>query len=236
MTIYIQREIFSLTVIALFICVMCLIVSHKIKKCDPYAKPKGLVFLALWFVDIIDNQVLVTVRKDFVKNLGPYIGTLCLFLFISNISGLFGLNAPTMNYSVTLTMAFITWFMIQFNAIRENGIGSYVHGFFEPIFVFVIPNFFGKIAPLISMSIRLFGNILSGSIIMSLLYSATGALSNLIFSFLGLDFLPNIFGMILAPPLHAYFDVFAGFIQMFIFISLTMVFISNELNEDKEVS
>ena len=71
---------------------------------------------------------------------------------------------------------------------------------------------------------------------MSLLYSATGALSNLIFSFLGLDFLPNIFGMIFAPPLHAYFDVFAGFIQMFIFISLTMVFISNELNEDKEVS
>ena len=98
MTIYIQREIFSITVVALFICVMCVIIGNKIKKADPYAKPKGLVFLALWFVDIIDNQVLVTVRKDFVKNLGPYIGTLCLFLFLCNISGLFGLNAPTMNY------------------------------------------------------------------------------------------------------------------------------------------
>ena len=196
----------------------------------------GGVLLALWFVELMDNSVLNTVRKDYVKRLSPYIGTLVLFLFLCNISGLFGLNAPTMNYSVTLTMAFITWFMIQYNAIRDNGIKAYLHGFIEPIVPFIVPNFFGKIAPLISMSIRLFGNILSGSIIMTLVYTATGGLTDLVFSLFGLNGVPNIFGMIFAPPLHAYFDVFAGFIQMFIFISLTQVFISNELNEDKEVS
>ena len=235
MKIFVQREIFSITVIALAIIIACVVIGNKLKKCDPYAKPKGIVLLTLWFVELMDNQVLGIVRKDYVKNMAPYIGTLAIFLTISNLSGLIGLNPPTMNYSVTLTLALITWIMIQYNAIKEQGIGSYVHAFFEPIFFFVIPNFFGRIAPLISMSIRLFGNILSGSIIMSLLYSATGALTNMIFGFLGFSSVPNFVGLVVAPPLHAYFDVFAGFIQMFIFISLTMVFVSNELNSDKEV-
>ena len=227
----IQKEILSLIIVAAFIIAMCFVINRALKKADPLARPKGLVLLAIWFVDLIDNQVLTIVQKRFVKNLGPYIGTLCVFLFLSNILGLFGFNPPTMNYSVTLTMALITWIMIQFNAIRDNGIGSYIHGFFEPIVPFVIPNIFGKVAPLISMSIRLFGNILSGSIIMSVIYSGCLFLSNLILGFFGLGGF-NFVGVIVAPFFHAYFDVFAGFIQMFIFISLTMVFISNELKEE----
>ena len=227
----IQKEILSLIIVAAFIIAMCFVINRALKKADPLARPKGLVLLAIWFVDLIDNQVLTIVQKRFVKNLGPYIGTLCVFLFLSNILGLFGFNPPTMNYSVTLTMALITWIMIQFNAIRDNGIGSYIHGFFEPIVPFVIPNIFGKVAPLISMSIRLFGNILSGSIIMSVIYSGCLFLSNLILGFFGLSGF-NFVAVIMAPFFHAYFDVFAGFIQMFIFISLTMVFISNELKEE----
>ena len=227
----IQKEILSLIIVAAFIIAMCFVINRALKKADPLARPKGLVLLTIWFVDLIDNQVLTIVQKRFVKNLGPYIGTLCVFLFLSNILGLFGFNPPTMNYSVTLTMALITWIMIQFNAIRDNGIGSYIHGFFEPIVPFVIPNIFGKVAPLISMSIRLFGNILSGSIIMSVIYSGCLFLSNLILCFFGLSGF-NFVGVIVAPFFHAYFDVFAGFIQMFIFISLTMVFISNELKEE----
>ncbi len=228
----IQKEIVSLVVVALVICFGCVLVGNKIKKADPLAKPGGVVLLALWFVDLIDNQVLTIVRNRFVKNLAPYIGTLCLFLFLSNILGLFGFNPPTMNYSVTLSLALITWIMIQFNAIRDNGIGSYIHGFFEPIFPFVVPNIFGKIAPLISMSIRLFGNILSGSIIMSVIYSGCMFLSDLLLGLFNVSGF-NLFGIVIAPFFHAYFDVFAGFIQMFIFISLTMVFISNELKEDE---
>ena len=228
----IQKEIISLIVVTLVICFGCVLVGNKIKKADPLAKPKGVVLLALWFVDLIDNQVLTIVRNRFVKNLAPYIGTLCLFLFLSNILGLFGFNPPTMNYSVTLSLALITWIMIQFNAIRDNGIGSYIHGFFEPIFPFVVPNIFGKIAPLISMSIRLFGNILSGSIIMSVIYSGCMFLSDLLLGLFNISGF-NLFGIVIAPFFHAYFDVFAGFIQMFIFISLTMVFISNELKEDE---
>lgn len=233
MTLVVQREIPIIILLTVLICTACVIVGSQIKKADPYAKPTGIVFLALWFVEIIDGQVLSIMRKSCVKNMGPYIGTLAIYLLLANTIGLFGLPSPTMNYSVTLSLALITWIMIQYTAIREHGIGTYIHGFFEPIFVFVVPNIFGKLAPLISMSIRLFGNILSGTIIMTLLYSATMGLTNMIFNFIfGSDFIINIFGVIVAPALHVYFDCFAGFIQMFIFMSLTMVLVSNELKEE----
>ena len=92
-------------------------------------------------------------------------------------------------------------------------------------FPFIIPNIFGKIGPLISMSLRLFGNILSGTIIMTMVYAFGSWLSSLV-PFIG-QF--NFIGPIIAPVLHAYFDVFSGFIQMFIFITLTQVYIGNEL-------
>ena len=79
------------------------------------------------------------------------------------------------------------------------------------------------------MSMRLFGNILSGSILMSLVYTATNIVSNLLIGKL-VQF--NIVGVVLAPVLHAYFDVFSGLIQMYIFISLTMALVANELGEE----
>jgi len=71
---------------------------------------------------------------------------------------------------------------------------------------------------------------LSGSIIMSLIYTGCNVLSDLLLGWLGLPF--NVFGVVLAPVFHAYFDVFSGFIQMYIFISLTMAFVSNELGDE----
>lgn len=235
MHIYIQREIFSLTVIAIAIIIAILYCAQKLRHFEALSKPQGIVLLVLWFVEMMEGQVRDTVKAKYVKNLAPYIGTLAIFLTISNLSGLLGLNPPTMCYSVTFSLALITWVLIQSFAIKEQGIKAYIHSFFEPIVFFLIPNLFGCVAPLISMSLRLFGNILSGSIIMKLLYNATGALTNFLFGLLGFKAVPNFIALFAAPPLHAYFDVFAGFVQMFIFISLTMVFISNELNDDKEV-
>ncbi|MFR2767157.1 MAG: F0F1 ATP synthase subunit A [Thomasclavelia sp.] len=69
-------------------------------------------------------------------------------------------------------------------------------------------NILGTLAPLISLSMRLFGNIVAGSILLSLIYSFTGYLSQYVINF-------NFLGPVIAPIFHAYFDVFAGFIQDF---------------------
>lgn len=232
-TITIQREVPYILGLVALISGLCVWIGHKIKNTDPLDKPKGVVMLACWLVEIIDNNVVSIVDKKHAKRLGPYIGTIAIYIFLSNISGLFGLFPPTQNYSVTLTLALITWIMIQYTCIKENGLGSYLHGYIEPFPLFLVPNIFGRIAPLISMSLRLFGNILSGGIIMSLVYSFTGFVSNAVVGLFVSDAsIFNFIGPFVAPVLHAYFDVFSGFIQMFIFITLTMVFIGNELPQE----
>ncbi|MBR3384100.1 MAG: F0F1 ATP synthase subunit A [Atopobiaceae bacterium] len=230
MTLTVQKEVPSIIIITLLLCALCVYAGKKIKEADPYEKPKGIVFGALWFVEWIDGMVATVVRPSYVERMAPYIGVLTMYLLCANLSGLFGFNAPTMNFSVTLSLALITWVLIQRAAFKTNGILGYFRGLFEPIPLLVLGNVAGKFAPLISMSMRLFGNILSGSIIMSLIYMATSALSNLVLGWIGVSF--NVFGVVVAPVFHAYFDVFSGFIQMFIFISLTMAFVSNELGDE----
>jgi len=90
---------------------------------------------------------------------------------------------------------------------------------------FVVMNIMSKFSTLLSLSLRLFGNILSGSILMSVIYQMLGNISKLI-PVIG-QF--NIVGVIIAPALHFYFDLFAGVMQAFIFITLSVSFIGKEL-------
>lgn len=229
MTLVVQKEVPSIIIITALLCAFCVYAGSKIKKADPYGKPTGIVFAALWLIEWIDDMVKSVLPKH-VEKFGPYIGSLTMYLVCANLSGLFGFNTPTMNLSVTLSLASVTWVLIQWATLKANGVSGYIKGLFEPIPILALGNIIGKFTPLISLSMRLFGNILSGSILMSLVYMACGALSNLLLGWAGITF--NVFGVVLAPVLHAYFDVFSGLIQMYIFISLTMAFVSNELGDE----
>src|SRR5699024_12533347 len=102
--------------------------------------------------------------------------------------------------------------------------------FFDSFSFFLFLNIFVQIAPLLSLSFRLFGNVVAGSTIMSLLYMFTGWVSQFV-PFIG-EF--NFFGVIVAPVLHLYFDLFSGFLQAFLFISLTIIFIVVETPQGNE--
>lgn len=227
----IQTEFYSILIVTVIICVIIFVVNKKIKETDPLLKPRGIVSLAVMFVQMVEKLTSDNMSGQKVyRKYAPYIGLLMMYLLISNTIGLFGITSPTSNYSVTLTLTIITWLLVQNVAIGTQGWKGYFKGFFEPIIPFVIMNFFGLIAPLVSMSLRMFGNVLSGSVIMELLYTFTGWLSSMLPA-IGIF---NWFGVILAPALHMYFDLFSGFIQMFIFISLTSVYIGNELPEKEK--
>ena len=226
MKIVVQAHVFSILIITAVLIVLLFVINKALKNYDPLSKPEGLVLLALTAVQMVDNTVKSDVNDEIFENLGPYVGSLWGYIFLSSISGLFGLQAvPTGNFSVTLTLAIITVFLVEFNSIKYNGIKEYAKGLIEPIFLFLPMNIVGKIAPIISLSMRLFANLLSGSIIMTLLYSCTSYFSSYIPLIGGFD----ILGVIVAPALHAYFDLISSLLQTFIFTSLTIIFIGKEL-------
>lgn len=233
----IQSDVFIIIGLTLILCLVIIGLSKKIDQTDPLKKPDLLTSAILWLVTTLDSQVKSNVGSKISKRLTPYIVTISIYIFISNILGLFGFSSPTANYSVTLTLTIITWTMTQIAQLKAGGFGAYMHAFIEPIPVFLPMNIFGKFSSLLSMSLRLFGNILCGSIIMSLLYSFTGWLSTSLVSLI----IPvassfNFMALVITPVLHAYFDLFAGFIQTLIFITLTMVFIGNELPDDMKLN
>mgnify|MGYP001283587548 FL=1 len=223
-TIQIQAEVISIVIVTLLLIVFALVVNYKIKHADPLEKPKGIVLFATMIVEMLSKLTKENINHKSAPNYAPYIAVLTLYLLVSNFSGLVGLSQPTKNYSVTLTLALITFVLIQRASIKSVGVLGYIKSFFDPHPVFFIMNFFSKIAPAISMSVRLFGNITSGSIILLLVYGFTAYLSGF-FPIIGNI---NFIGPFIAPFLHFYFDLFVGAIQMFIFISLTTVFIGNE--------
>lgn len=142
-----------------------------------------------------------------------YIGTLFIFVFLSNISGLFGLRPPTADYGTTLCIALISFVMIQYAAIRYQKWGAFT-GLFEPIFLFFPINVISEFATPVSLSLRLFGNILAGTVMMALYYGM----------------LPIFVKIGIPSALHVYFDLFSGAIQAYVFCMLTMTFISDKRN------
>jgi F-type H+-transporting ATPase subunit a len=226
-TLEIQSTVFSIMIVSLILMVFIFVVNKKIKEADPLEKPKGIVLLATLIVSSLSKFTKDNIDDKSASNYAPYIGVLALYLFVSNISGLIGISPPTKNYSVTLTFTIITFVLIQRATFKTVGIKGFLKSFIEPHPAFFIMNFFGKIAPLISMSVRLFGNITSGAILLMLLYNFTAYLSSMVPVIGAINFI----GPFIAPFLHFYFDLFVGAIQMFIFISLTTVFIGNELSQ-----
>lgn len=216
----IQPELISSLIITAILCVVFVFAGRQIKKADPLEKPKGIVLVCEIVVTMFQNFFhTILPNQELERRYIPYFSMLGIYLFISNISGLFCLESPTSNYSITLTLALITFVFVQTTAFKTKGKKRYLIDLVWPP-----TNILSMISPVISLSMRIFGNIVSGSILMALVYSATATFSNMLFSFIPI----NVVGPIVAPVLHAYFDIFSGFLQTFIFITLSSVYITME--------
>jgi len=206
--VYLTTTHVSLLIICGGLILLALVVRLRLKDTD--GKPGSLQNAMELVVEMLDGMVHSSMGTKGIP-FRNYIGVLFLFILFSNLSGLLGLRPPTADYGVTLALGLITFFIVQINNIRYNKFGAFTE-LFQPVpFLFPI-NFIGEIAVPISLSLRLFGNVLAGTVIMALIY---GLLSQVAFIWPG--------------ALHAYFDVFSGAIQTYVFCMLTMVFIGNKI-------
>ena len=208
----------SLFIVVLVMTIFALAANRAIRKADPNEVPGTFLNIIEYLVEAVDNLTRTNMGEKHGWKFSNYIGTLFGFLIVANLSGLFGLRAPTADYGVTLGLALITFVLIHYNGFKYEKAG-HVTKLFKPVLLTPI-NIIGEIATPLSMSLRLFGNILSGTVMMGLLY---GLLPKLLQFFIW-----PVFG-----GLHAYFDVFSGAIQSYVFCMLTMVFISQTFGEEE---
>lgn len=177
-------------------------------------RPGKAQVIAETIVTVMDGLVGQTMGKDKMK-FAPWMLALIMFLAFADTAGIYGLRSPTADLNCTVGLALMTFFMTQFFGLKSKDWAT-SRVFLEPM-PFLLPiNIIGEFANPVSLSFRLFGNLLGGGIIMALLYSALA----------GLMFFP----IVIPVPFHFYFDIFSRLLQSFIFTMLSMVFIAGAMD------
>ena len=149
-----------------------------------------------------------------------YICTIFLFILFSNISGLFGLRPPTADYGTTFALGVITFVLIHVTKWRNQSFKQIWTDMCSPLPpwlpIWLPINLISEIAIPISLSLRLFANVLSGTVMMALVY---GLLSKI--------------ALVWPAALHVYFDLFSGAIQTYVFCMLTMTYITQSYGDQE---
>ncbi len=196
------------TVVYTWIVMVIILVAVLLLK---WLKPNLLEFVLEMIIGVVDDVMDV-------DNLHPYIpllGALMIFLFFANsVSIVPRMKSPTADINTTIAIALIVTFSVHYYGIRQKGLGSYLKTFADPIFMLPI-ELVGQLSRTLSLALRLFGNILSGDLIVAIVFS--------------------IIPMIVPIALTA-LSLFSGALQAYILTTLAALFISSAVAINLESS
>ncbi len=172
------------------------------------AVPGPLQVLGELLVSIFFGLSEDALGKKLTRTYGPLICALFMFLVMSNWLGILPhLHEPTKDLNTPLSLGLMGFCIAHYAGIRAKGFKAYARAYIDPMFFMLPLNLIGEIAKVVSIAFRLFGNIMGGSIII------------LVVSYLS-------FNLLLPPFLNAFFGIFVGTVQAFVFTMLTLVYIS----------
>lgn len=213
----VQQSILVWFLICLIMAIVFIYAGKKIEKADPAKPLKGIVFASVEGYSLFLSLVGGNLREK-AKSYAPLFGTMMLLMMIANLTGLVGLQNPTSNISFNLTLALTFFFMIQISAIKKGGLWARIKELSEPSILLLPMNIIGELALPLSLTMRLFGNVMAGTIIMMLIYTLIKSLGTI-----------GLLGLAITPFLHSYFDVFAGLIQTYIFFTIGTYFLGEQV-------
>lgn len=213
----VSETIVSSWIVVAFLFVLIKIFTKRLQKI-PVGK-QALVEKFVLFIESLVKDNTGKSREIFVT----FIGSLFLFSITCSLSSITGLRPPTADLSVTFGLALIVFSIIEMTKIKHNGIKAYFKNFFSPYAIMLPMNVISEVAIPISMSIRHFCNILVGCVFGSLINMFLAFLSTAVLGKIGACI--PIFKIGLPAVLSLYFDLFGSFVQAFVFIILTMVFV-----------
>lgn len=173
---------------------------------------RGQMFMEA-LVDIIRDQIKDIIRHDPLPYL-PFIGTLFLFISVSNFFAFVpGYEPPTGSITTTAALAICVFFAVPIYGITEAGAVQYFKHYIKPT-VFMLPfNVIGELSRTLALAVRLFGNVMSGTMIAGILVSIAPLFVPVVMQALGL---------------------LIGQIQAYIFAVLATVYIASATTAQEE--
>ncbi len=167
-------------------------------------------------IEFINNIVSSVMPEDVdLTKFLPILGTLAIFLVFANIFSIFPVMvSPTANINTTVALSIVVFFAVHFYGMKEKGLWGYVKDFANPIFILPL-EIVSQFSRTLSLSIRLFGNILSTDLIVAIVFA--------------------LIPFIVPLPLAA-LGMLTGVLQAYIFIVLASLYIASavEVQEMEE--
>ena len=202
---YITETLVATWVVMAILIILAVVVRIRLRKFT--LVPSGFQNAIEILVEMMDNFAISTMGESF-RGFGGFFFGLFAFIICANYSGLLGLRPPTADVATTAALSLIIFFVTHAVGIKRRKLG-YLKSFVQPNVIFLPINLIGEVSNVLSLCFRLFGNMLGGVIIIGLVY----------------NMFPPILKIGIPVALHAYFDIFAGALQAFIFTVLGMTFI-----------
>jgi F-type H+-transporting ATPase subunit a len=200
----INLEVVLMTWIAFAILVVVGILSTRKRGIFPRAMQMFGELFVNQFYELTEDAL----DREMAKKYGPLICALFMFLVLSNWLGIIPhLDEPTKDLNTPLSLGLMGFAIAHYAGIKSKGFKAYAKEYLEPMFFMMPLNVIGELAKIVSISFRLFGNIMGGSIIILVVSHLT-------------------YSLVLPPLLNAFFGLFVGTIQAFVFTMLTVVYIS----------
>ena len=194
-----------------------LILFFILKKVDPLKKTPGWLVPFLWIVDLMNGFVKENIGKRW-KSYSPWFLTLVIYIFFANISAVYLLDNPTSYVIITFALALCTFIIIQATGIVSNGVLGYLKGFLDPNPVMLPMNIVSEFTLPISLALRLFGNVISGT--------AISILIKKMFEYWAIPVMPFI---------NLLFDIAFSIIQVAVFVILSVIFTSMKIKDEEKI-
>jgi F-type H+-transporting ATPase subunit a len=157
-------------------------------------------------VGAIQDQIQEVSQQDPRRYL-LFIGSLFLFIAVSNLLSIVpGYHPPTGSLSTTAALAICVFFAVPIFGISQQGLRGYLRQYIKPSPIMLPFNIIGELSRTLALAVRLFGNVMSGSMLVAIL----------------LAIVPLIF-----PIVMQVLGLLTGFIQAYIFAILAMVYIAS---------
>ncbi len=205
----------NLTLVTTWVLMLVLIVSARLVT----RKLKTDITISRWQCIL---EMIVTGMKSQIKDIGlknpeqyiGFIGTLFLFIGVANLCIIFpGYTPPTASLSTTTAMAFCVFVAVPFYGIEKSGLGGYLKSYLKPSFIMLPFNIISEVSRTLALAVRLFGNIMSGGMIVAILLTISPFIFPVIMNALGL---------------------LTGVVQAYIFSILATVYITAAVHNSKK--
>ncbi|QMS85422.1 F0F1 ATP synthase subunit A [Candidatus Xianfuyuplasma coldseepsis] len=207
------------------------LIGLRVKKLQATDVPHGITLIAVMFVEMVNDMVKNVFHKNW-KPYAPLTMTILIFLLFANTVSLFGLTAPLSNIMVALSFSVFAFGSIQLVGYTVTNPFKRAKSMLNPL------NLIGEISTPLAMGLRLFGNLLSGSIIGLIIFRGSYELAMFIFDAIDILILNGIgfaifqtIGLGVGAFIHAVFDVFFGAIQAYVYFMLFTIFMSLAVEE-----